>query len=368
MQRAQHQQHATTQPAGIQKTTRTSIIAVFHERKTVTPKAEAALQSVVTDSTQPAASAVPAQVAQTHTQGHLRQQPSITKIRLQPVSAVKPRKNSPAPPRRLVSSTPLAWNATAEEKQARTLAQIGLSMAAADAADAASKPTTATATPRKVLSHKDAEGYTRWSPQAGARRHPAADAAREDAAIARAEFASASHPHAAAQTASASGVIEKPGEDGVMDMDVDVDDGEYVVETYIRVPVEQLSLAPPQSIGLLVLDSQPDIDDFYDEDEESESDVFDEEEDENAESHPRTEYPDEEVQSDDECGRDPYQYRNRNASDEEEYGSEDAHFSDEEREKKKEPWMRRPWAEAYGGRKNARVGYGGGSDDEMDDY
>lgn len=342
MQRVQ-QLHATTQPAGIQKPVKSSSIAVFHERKNVTPQAAAALQSVVTDTTQPQPAApVPAQITQT--QGHLRQQPSITKIRLQPVSAVKPRKNSPAPPRasRLVSGTPLAWNASAEEKQAHTLAQIGMTMAAADEA---SKP----ATPRKVQSHKDAEGHTRWSPRAGAARgarHPEVAAAREEAVISSAE--TVSHP---ANTTTESGHLSTDKDDSAME----VDDSEYITETYIRVPVEQLSIAPsPQSIGLLVLDSQPDIDDFYDSDEESDSDIYDEEEDENAENHPRTEYPDEEVQSDDEYGRNPYQYRNGNASDNEEYDSEDARFSDEEREGRKEPWLRRPWGEAYGGKGRSR--------------
>lgn len=69
-----------------------------------------------------------------------------------------------------------------------------------------------------------------------------------------------------------------------------------------------------------------------------------------AENHPSTDYPDEEVASDDEYGANPYQYRNRNASDNEEYGADDARFSDDEREERKQPWERRPWKEAYSGK------------------
>jgi len=69
-----------------------------------------------------------------------------------------------------------------------------------------------------------------------------------------------------------------------------------------------------------------------------------------AENHPSTEYPDEEVQSDDEYGVNPYQYRNGNASDNEEYDEDDARFSDDELEASKEPWSRRPWLQAYSGK------------------
>ena len=78
-------------------------------------------------------------------------------------------------------------------------------------------------------------------------------------------------------------------------MDVDEDESSYIVETYIRVPVEQVNLERSQaSIGLLVLDSQPDIDEFYNEDSDSDSDIYDEEEDENGEptrSRPNREEP-----------------------------------------------------------------------------
>jgi hypothetical protein len=60
-----------------------------------------------------------------------------------------------------------------------------------------------------------------------------------------------------------------------------------------------------------------------------------------AENHPSTDYPEDEVDSDDECGRNPYQrYRTRNASDNEEYDEDDVTYSDDEA---KPSWSRRPW-------------------------
>jgi hypothetical protein len=64
-----------------------------------------------------------------------------------------------------------------------------------------------------------------------------------------------------------------------------------------------------------------------------------------AENHHSTDYPDEEIASDDEYDRNPYLFRNRNASDEEEFDEDDATFSDEEdlgmkAWSKTPPWMR----------------------------
>ena len=60
-----------------------------------------------------------------------------------------------------------------------------------------------------------------------------------------------------------------------------------------------------------------------------------------AENHHSTDYPDEELGSDDEFDQNPYQYRNHNASDEE-WGDEDA-FSDDENEATLHPWQKKPW-------------------------
>jgi flagellar basal body rod protein FlgC len=137
--------------------------------------------------------------------------------------------------------------------------------------------------------------------------------------------------------------------------DQDGDDSDYVMETYIRMPAEMFECEEQKSVGLLVLDSQPDIDEFYNDDSDSDSEIYDEEEDENgessqslhgkkltfvAENHPSTDYPEDEVESDDEYGRNPYgRYRNQNASDNEEY-DEDVTYSDDDA---KPQWARRPW-------------------------
>ncbi|KAL3964442.1 hypothetical protein ACCO45_001446 [Purpureocillium lilacinum] len=59
---------------------------------------------------------------------------------------------------------------------------------------------------------------------------------------------------------------------------------------------------------------------------EDDDDADEEDEDENAENHYTADYPEDEVDSDDEFGRHAYLYRNTNASDEEEF--DNAHYSD----------------------------------------
>jgi hypothetical protein len=62
----------------------------------------------------------------------------------------------------------------------------------------------------------------------------------------------------------------------------DGDEADYVMDTYIRMPAEMFEFEEQKSIGLLVLDSQPDIDEFYNDDSDSDSEIYDEEEDENG--------------------------------------------------------------------------------------
>lgn len=67
-------------------------------------------------------------------------------------------------------------------------------------------------------------------------------------------------------------------------IDDEVDDGsEYVIDTYIRMPADDLVTADSEkNFGLLVLDSQPDIDDFYLEDSDSDELEDEDEDDENG--------------------------------------------------------------------------------------
>jgi hypothetical protein len=71
------------------------------------------------------------------------------------------------------------------------------------------------------------------------------------------------------------------------DEDDDMDDGEYIIDTYVRIPADALETdEQSKNFGLLVLDTQPDIDEFYREDSDSDEEDDDEEEDENGISSP----------------------------------------------------------------------------------
>ncbi|KAI0408615.1 hypothetical protein F4802DRAFT_356839 [Xylaria palmicola] len=121
----------------------------------------------------------------------------------------------------------------------------------------------------------------------------------------------------------------------MVDVDVetsDSDDGDYIIETYVRVPASSMGThVPPQSVGLLVFDDEPDIEFFYGEDDENEDEWAEDEEDENAENYYAADYPDEEVATDDEFDKNAYAFRTGNASDLEEYGLGDE--SDDEFDK-----------------------------------
>ncbi|KAK7923278.1 hypothetical protein PG985_007349 [Apiospora marii] len=104
----------------------------------------------------------------------------------------------------------------------------------------------------------------------------------------------------------------------------DTDDDDYIIETYIRVPLSSMEKqnVAPGSIGLLVFDDEPDSELFYGEGSDSENEWAEDDEDENAENYYTADYPDDEVASDDEFGLNPYSFRN-NASDVEEYDLDD---------------------------------------------
>ncbi|KAI0542276.1 hypothetical protein GGR58DRAFT_302458 [Xylaria digitata] len=121
--------------------------------------------------------------------------------------------------------------------------------------------------------------------------------------------------------------VDQPVDKEMADVDVensDSDDSDYIIETYVRVPASSMGdHVPPQSVGLLVFDAEPDVEFFYGEDDESEDEWAEDEEDENAENYYTADYPDEEVASDDEFNKNPYAFRTGNASDLEEYDMED---------------------------------------------
>ena len=65
-------------------------------------------------------------------------------------------------------------------------------------------------------------------------------------------------------------------------VNADGDETEYVTDTYIRMPAEMFVSDQQKNVGVLVLDSQPDIDEFFNDDSDKESEMYDEEEDENG--------------------------------------------------------------------------------------
>ncbi|OLN93894.1 hypothetical protein CCHL11_03403 [Colletotrichum chlorophyti] len=111
--------------------------------------------------------------------------------------------------------------------------------------------------------------------------------------------------------------------------DGDESDDDYVIEVYELAPSKPvLADIPPEEIGVLKFDSQEDMELFYG-NEEDDSD-YDDDEDENAENHYTADYPEDEVDSEDEYDRHAYLFRNANASDEEEYDLRDQDDDDED--------------------------------------
>ncbi|KAK1691410.1 hypothetical protein BDP55DRAFT_627077 [Colletotrichum godetiae] len=108
----------------------------------------------------------------------------------------------------------------------------------------------------------------------------------------------------------------------------DESDDDYVIEVYELAPSKPvLAEIPPEQIGVLRFDSQEDLELFYG-NEDDDSDL-DDDEDENAENHYTADYPEDEVDSEDEYDRHAYLFRNANASDEEEFDTRDP-YEDED--------------------------------------
>ncbi|KAL5380359.1 hypothetical protein PMIN02_010647 [Paraphaeosphaeria minitans] len=117
----------------------------------------------------------------------------------------------------------------------------------------------------------------------------------------------------------------------VKDLDaMDVDD--YVIDTYVR---EELmsdadgNIAEHKGIvGYIVLKEEDE--DWWNGEDESDKEFDTDEDDENAEDYYANDYPEDELSSDDEFDRDPYQPKYRHGSDDEEYDLNDDAFSGDE--------------------------------------
>jgi len=107
---------------------------------------------------------------------------------------------------------------------------------------------------------------------------------------------------------------------------MDIDTEEYVYDTYIReviMPDADGKLPEPTGIvGLLVINEEDE--DWWNGEDESDKEFDTDDEDENAEDYYANDYPEDELDEDDEFGRNPYQSGNRRGSDDEEYNLDDS--------------------------------------------
>ncbi|KAF7944098.1 hypothetical protein EAE96_010508 [Botrytis aclada] len=243
----------------------------------------------------------------------------------------------PKPPSALVNPWGLDTDDLAAQMQAYTLQEIGRSIEESKAAEPKSSV--------PVQSSYRKSTSTRFKPKVPALRYKER------------------HPEESTME------VDEDQMSGV-ETDGDVDtDSEYIIETYIRVPAEDIDNEDNKiNFGILVLDAQSDIDEFY-QDWDTDEEVEDEaEEDENDENHYTADYPDAEVDSDDEYNRNAYAYRTGNASDLEEFDEDDSDqdemgFSDDETDKLKYPWQR----VAAHGRRNQINQFASGEEDEDED-
>ncbi|KAM0559581.1 hypothetical protein ACHAPJ_004105 [Fusarium lateritium] len=98
------------------------------------------------------------------------------------------------------------------------------------------------------------------------------------------------------------------------------DDDDWVIEEYVRIPAHAMTVnVAPTDVGVLVLDGKEESNLFFGPERDEDEDLDLDDEDENAENYYTADYPEDEVESDDEYGRHPYGYRNGNASDDEEF-------------------------------------------------
>ncbi|KAK4623861.1 hypothetical protein CLAFUW4_05995 [Fulvia fulva] len=132
--------------------------------------------------------------------------------------------------------------------------------------------------------------------------------------------------------------------DTEMDMD---DDADYVYDTYVLAPVPQAGNAQVSAqdsggnVGYLVITEEDQAAwETYIEDDPSDKDWDSNEDDENAEDWYGADYPDDEVASDDEYGRNAYGYR-AHGSDNEEWDADTGNFSDDEYERQMNPWRKK---------------------------
>ncbi|KAK3996021.1 hypothetical protein QBC44DRAFT_318985 [Cladorrhinum sp. PSN332] len=104
-----------------------------------------------------------------------------------------------------------------------------------------------------------------------------------------------------------------------MDVDGDTtDEDDYIIETYERVPAERLrdQAVPVHQVGLLVFDTEPDMEEFfYGNEDETDDEYPEDEENEDGENYYTHDYPDEDLDWDDEFDRNACKYANSEQED-----------------------------------------------------
>ncbi|KAG5980060.1 hypothetical protein E4U55_004443 [Claviceps digitariae] len=127
------------------------------------------------------------------------------------------------------------------------------------------------------------------------------------------------HPEMAVQTPTKP-QVDVTGYELSHDEDDDDDDDEWVIEEYVRIPAHSVAMdVLPTDVGILVLDEEEESMLFFGSAVDEDDEFGEDDEDENAENHYTADYPEDEVDSDDEYGRQAYLYRHGNNSDEEEF-------------------------------------------------
>lgn len=124
------------------------------------------------------------------------------------------------------------------------------------------------------------------------------------------------------------------------DIDMADDDHDYVYDTYIlssKPDAESTTFSPglggrPANVGYIVItdEDQAVWDTFLADEHDSDKEINEDDEDENAEDWYGADYPEDEVASDDEFGRNAYGYRRGNDSDDEQWDKRDGSWSDGE--------------------------------------
>ncbi|KAK5174751.1 uncharacterized protein LTR77_001834 [Saxophila tyrrhenica] len=113
----------------------------------------------------------------------------------------------------------------------------------------------------------------------------------------------------------------------------------YIYETYILAPttdtstpdIDMTDVSSSENIGYLVVeDSDQPLWQTYLQDEPSSEEDDSDDEDENAEDYYGADYPEDEVESDDEFERNPYRYRKRGGADDEEWDEDTGEYSEDE--------------------------------------